>query len=202
MSYFIQLQAGIPVLQPLRGKNILIKDTGAAAQVALVLLGASLQDRIDIGNVGSYFSVTADTAFSGLELTSAVPCTVEVLVTEFKIQALDGANLTVTIGPGSIPLQVREDVASAAIDNAAVAVTDAGAVLIAANPLRKSARFNNIGTSAVVIGAAGITWAKRVIVLQPGDAYFEAHGANLSWSAITDVAPNNSASVTVQEVLA
>lgn len=85
-------------------------------------------------------------------------------------------------------------------DNAAVAVTDAGAALVAANVARRGLRITNIGADPVAIGAAGITWAKRCIVLEPGDTWTEERAANLAWAATTDNA--KLASITIQEVLA
>ena len=85
-------------------------------------------------------------------------------------------------------------------DNAAIAVTDAGAALVAANANRRGLRFTNIGTDPVAIGFTGITWAKRCIVLNAGDTWIEDRAANLAWAADCDTA--KTASVTVQEVIA
>jgi hypothetical protein len=52
----------------------------------------------------------------------------------------------------------------------------------------------------VAIGPAGLTWAKRVIVLDVGDVWIEDRGANLAWSAICDAA--KTASVTWQGITA
>jgi hypothetical protein len=85
-------------------------------------------------------------------------------------------------------------------DNAAGAVTDAGAALVTANANRRALRFTNIGTDPVTIGFTGITWAKRCLVLEAGDTWTEDRAANLAWAGDCDT--GKTASVTVQEVLA
>lgn len=85
-------------------------------------------------------------------------------------------------------------------DNAAIAVTSAGAALVAANANRRGLRFTNIGTDPVALGFTGITWAKRCLILSAGDTYIEDRAANLAWAAICDA--TKTASVTVQEVIA
>ncbi len=90
--------------------------------------------------------------------------------------------------------------ATAIVDRAAVAVTDTGASILAADATRKRARFTNLGPDPVTLGTTGHTWAKRVIVLGEGDTWIESDAANLAWMAITDTA--GAASVTAQEVKA
>lgn len=90
--------------------------------------------------------------------------------------------------------------ATSIVDRAAVAVTDVGAVILAADTSRKAARFANTGTDPVALGTTGITWGKRCIVLNPGDVWVEEKAANLAWAAICDA--TKTASVTAQEVLA
>ena len=106
-------------------------------------------------------------------------------------------------GPGAPVYVVGSTIADAPavtlLDNAAVAVTDAGAALVAADPDRRGLRITNIGVDPVAIGAAGITWAKRCIILESGDGWIEDRAANLAWSAICDA--GNTANVTVQEVI-
>ena len=83
---------------------------------------------------------------------------------------------------------------------AAVAVTDVLTALVAADADRRALRFLNQGADPVAIGAAGLTWAKRVIVLEAGDVWIEDRAANLAWSAICEA--GTTATVGVQEVLA
>jgi hypothetical protein len=201
MRYVLPLAAGVPTVQRFRGKCLILAETGAATDVSLRLYRTGESDADTIGDIGRNFSLySPDAHFVGAEFTSAVPTTIEIIVTEYRVEALDGANLTVSIGASSIPLQVREDVASAGVDNAAVAVTDVLTAVLAANALRKSVRFQNVGADPVAVGFAGLTWAKRCVVLNPGDVFIEERGANLAWSAIC--AAGLTASVTAQEVLA
>jgi hypothetical protein len=90
--------------------------------------------------------------------------------------------------------------ATSITNSAAVPVTAANTALLAASATRKAARFANIGADPVAIGGAGLTWAQRCIVLEPGDVHFENDGANLAWSAICDT--GQTASITCMEVKA
>lgn len=90
-------------------------------------------------------------------------------------------------------------VSASMLNNAALAVTSAGANIASAAPARRALRFSNIGASPVAIGAPGLTWANRCIVLNPGDIYLEDIAPNLAWFGICDAAQTTS--VTAQEVL-
>jgi hypothetical protein len=93
------------------------------------------------------------------------------------------------------------DAPASAVTNAApVAAGPVAVVVMAADAARKAARFLNVGPDPVALGAAGLTWAQRTIVLNAGDMWIEERGANVAWTAITDAA--KSASVTVQGVMA
>lgn len=104
-----------------------------------------------------------------------------------------GRVYTISSGHAAVTLQ----------DNAATAVASTAVALVAANPSRRSLRITNLGPDPVALGAAGITWVKRCIVLNAGastgDTHFEDNAANLAWYAICDA--GKSASVTTQEVL-
>lgn len=89
--------------------------------------------------------------------------------------------------------------ATAFDEPAPVAVNDTLDLLCAANAARRSVRFRNLGPDPVAIGGAGLTWAKRVVVLDVDDVFIETRGANLAMYAITDT--GRSASVTVQGVI-
>ena len=69
---------------------------------------------------------------------------------------------------------------------------------VAADANRRALRFANNGTDPVTLGGAGITWPKRVIVLNPGDVWIEDRAGNLAWYGITDA--GLSASITVQGI--
>jgi len=220
MRYSIHLTANVPLRQPFRGKCFVLLDTGAASEVRVQLHVASQQDVEDYGEVGRNFSIFAqDTVFTGATLTAATDCTVEVIVTNYRVETLDGTNLTATLKASQLPLPVQTEQGDApgnplyvagavlgdtpcasATDNVAVAVTAAGAVLLAADSDRLEVVFYNQGPDPVALGMPGVTWAKRAIVLNAGDAWIEQRAASLAWSAITDA--GTTASVTVQERLA
>lgn len=85
-------------------------------------------------------------------------------------------------------------------NSAAIAVTAVETPLATARTQRRSIRFTNIGADPVAIGATGITWARRCIILNPGDTWLEDSAAGLAWAAICDA--GKTASITAQEVMA
>lgn len=95
---------------------------------------------------------------------------------------------------------IAPNLAATLQNNAALAITSLGANIANAAPARRSVRFTNIGLDPVAIGAPGLTWANRCVVLNPGDGWVEDNGANLGWFAICDTA--KTATITAQEVLA
>lgn len=209
MRYALNLTANVPLRQPFRGRCVALMSIGVASEVNLTLFGASQQDQEVFGDVGANFSVySPDYAFSGAEIVSDVDTTVEILVTPYRVETLDGANLTVTTTRGGAPgtplyvsgLTLDQTPAGSIVDDAAVAVTDVGAALVAADATRLEVRFANIGASPCALGTVGITWAKRVIVLQPGDVWIETKAAALAWRGITDT--GLTASITMQRLMA
>lgn len=226
MQYKINLLAGIPLRQELQGRTFVIVDTGAAPEIDLKIEIAGFASE-ELRAVRRGFKIRAP-GFTSCLLKSAVDCTVEVVTSyaDISINYQDGnsvnANIlgmpTVRLDPAQLPLAVVPDRGAPANpvyvsgityadapavtlqDNAAVAVTSAGAALVAAVAARRGLRITNIGADPVAIGFTGITWAKRCVVLNPGDTWVEDRAANLAWAAICDAA--KTASVTVQEVIA
>lgn len=80
------------------------------------------------------------------------------------------------------------------------AITNVETALASFRLIRRSVRFTNLGPDPVAIGAAGLTWAKRCIVLNAGDTWVEDTASNLAWVAITESA-GKTASITTNEVL-
>lgn len=202
-------------------RSLLLLSTGAASSVDMQVEFAGQQLPEEFGAVVRGFKFRAvESWVQALVLTASVDCTVVLLLSTQNIDFNfnEGSKVIATIDQTQLPLQVVPDRGAPANpvyvsgitysdapavtlqDNAAVAVTDTGAALVAANANRKSLRFTNIGTDPVAIGFTGITWAKRCLVLNSGDTWLEERASNLAWAAITDVA--KTASVTVQEVLA
>ncbi len=217
MQYTINLLAGVEQRQEFNGTVLLLVDTGSAASIDIKV---ELDGNLPIEELrGMRRGLRLRTpGFKSARFLSAVNTTIEVVVTraDIAININDGAEVTATVA--NLPLPVSNDrgapanpvyvsgltysdAPATAVNNlAAVAVTDAGAALLAADANRKAARFCNIGTDPVAIGGTGITWATRAIVLSPGDVWVEERASNVAWAAITDT--GLTASVTIQEVMA
>jgi hypothetical protein len=202
MRYNIQLQANVRAKQFFRGKMVAIMDVGAASGVNLQLFGGGGEQAIeDFGEVGKNFGVySPDAHYTGAEFLSTVNTTIEIIVTNSRVEVIDGANLTVTISPTSLPLETIDQPASAFTDAAAVPVAALAVQIMAASATRIEARIANIGIDPMAIGAVGLTWAKRNIVLLPGDVWVETRAPQLAWYGICDT--GKTASATVQELTA
>lgn len=218
MQYSITLSAGIKKRQEFTGQTLVILETGAAAtlDMSVEVSGFSVED---FRGIKKNFKLNAP-GFSGASFTAAVDCTIEVIVSNANISVdnPDGVSVKAQVTGTDVPLAVIPDrgapgnpqyvsgitysdaPAVTLTDNDAVAVTSAGAALVAANAARRGLRFTNIGTDPVAIGFTGITWAKRCIILNAGDSWVEERAANLAWAAICDA--TKTASVTVQQVIA
>lgn len=81
---------------------------------------------------------------------------------------------------------------------AAVAVTDALTAINAPIVGARQLRFCNIGSDPVAIGTASLTWAKRNIVLNPGDMWIESDTPEAQWYGICDA--TKTASVTMASI--
>lgn len=218
MQFTVNLTAGVRSIQQTRGRFFLLLDTGAADSVELALMDGTRElERIRTASRGFSARVSGN-GFTHVELRSSVSTALEIVISEgiVEFDFFAGARVSATI-ENPLPLPVSNDrgapaspiyvagitdlsdaPATGMTNGAAVAVTDAGAVVLAADATRKAARFCNIGAAPVALGAAGITWAARCIVLNPGDVWIEERAANLAWSAIT--AAGTAASVTAQGV--
>lgn len=219
MQYQITLAAGIPKRQEFTGRTLVLLDTGAASSIDMLLevAGFSVESFYAVKH-GLTIKGETSQNFTGATFTSAVDTTIKVITSNANISVnyQDGANVNATIigqplavvpdrgAPGNpqyvTGITYSDAPAVTLQDDAAVAVTSAGAALVAANASRRGLRFCNIGTDPVAIGFTGITWAKRCIVLNAGDTWIEDRAANLAWAAICDA--TKTASVTVQEVIA
>lgn len=224
MQTRINITAGVPVRQEFSGRILMLLDTGAAESVDLIIEVAGFgQESLRGMRRGLKLRTPG---FTGVTISAAVDCTVELVATvaDIDIDTVDGATVraqilgTVPVAVTGQPVAVVPDrgapanpvyvagitysdaPATSATNNAAVAVPPDGVVLVAANAARRELRIMNAGPDPVAIGpAAGLAWDKRVIVLDVGDLWVETRGANLAWSAICDA--GKAGSVTVQEVL-
>lgn len=217
MQYKIKLAAGVPTRQEFSGITLVLLDLGAALSIdmAVEVTGFAVEE---FRAVKEGLKLQGN-RFTAAKFTSTVDTTIEVIVSDsnMSVNYTDGATVNAVItGPLPLPVQpnrggdagtpvyvsgvMYNDVPAASMLNtAAVACTSVEAVLVTANAARKGVRFTNIGTDPAAIGAAGITWAKRCVILNSGDTWVEERAANLAFSAICDAA--KTASVTVQEVL-
>lgn len=219
MQFTINLQAGARSRQETAGRFFLILSTGAATTVEVALMRGNLElERIRTASRGFKARVPGD-GFTHVELIAGTNAQAEIIISDGLVDFdfFAGAAVQATI-TGPLPLPVSNDrgtpgnllhvtgvsladtPATSLNEPAAIAVNDTVDVLVAANANRRALRVANLGPDPVAIGSAGITWARRVIVLEAGDVWIEDRAANLAWSGITDAA--KAASVTVQEVLA
>lgn len=220
MQFVANLTAGKLARQQTPGRYFMVRSisNGALVDVLLDLPGNNDEEVLG-ASAGFKARLTDGQRFAAVELTASADCQVTFIVTDNEVDFnfFEGANLNAVI-TGPLPLPVAPnrgaDVATpvyvsgvtldqvpadSIINGAAIAVGDVEVQLVAAAVKRKAARFTNIGTDAVALGATGLTWAKRCIVINPGDTWTEDDAANLKWVGITDA--GDSASVTVQEVL-
>lgn len=219
MEFTLNLAAGIPQRPGASGKLFVLVTTGVASSVSVKLLrGTYPLEEIATATRGFKARVMDGGQFDAVEVVSAVACQVRMVVSDGAVDFdfVDGSTVVVANGP--TPLLVSNDrgapgnpvsvtavtvsdaPATSATNGGPVACSAVAAVVAAANVNRRELRLANIGADPVAIGPAGITWAARCLVLNPGDVWVENKGANLAWSGITDA--GLSASVTLQEVLA
>lgn len=222
----ITLQAGIPKRQTFGTSRFLtLHNLGDAALVDVDIEVAGFaqeslrslraRDRIEVPSPG----------FEAATFKSATNCTIEVIASmmDIRLNNNEGQNVQAEI-VGTVPVEVtgpdplqvetsrggapatpfyvsgltyNDTPAATLTDQAAVAAGPAAAPLLAADATRLEAVIFNQGPAAVALGMLGITWAKRAIVLQAGDAWVESRGATKAWYVITDA--GLAASVTVQE---
>ena len=224
MQYQINLKANIKKRQEFTGAVLVLLDTGAAEAIDITVEVAGFGVE-ELRGVKRGLKIRSP-GFTGAVLLSPVDCTVEVVVStaDISVNYQEGSTVNAQI-VGTVPVSVTgqpinvvpdrgapgtpvyvsgitysDAPATAIIDNAATAVTDTGAALLAASATRKRARFANLGPDPVTLGTTGHTWAKRCIVLDIGDVWIEADASTMPWMAITDA--GKTASVTVQEVMA
>lgn len=218
MQLFQNLTAGQRVKIDTAGRFFLLVDTGAASSIEVKLDLPGQNDEL-IQQARAGFRARLMTArFARVFLMAAVDCQVEIIISDNDVDFSfrDGAEINATIvGPLPVPVAndrgsvanpvnvvgaTINDAPATALNNLAqVACGPVAAVVKPANVNSRRARFTNFGPDAVALGGAGITWATRCVVLDPGDTWVEDNAANLAWSAITDA--GKAATVGVQEVV-
>lgn len=182
----VQLAANTLTRFAVQGRFLQIVSTGAASSVTLKIeWNGNLVDVEEVGDVENYFRVRAgDTQhFSAIYLQSSVLTTLDLLVSWHDVSVSPYEGATVQLDATQIPLEVVKK-ATAITDNAAANMTDAAASIIAASATRRRIVFRNTGSNPVALGAAGITWAKRAIVINPDESWVEDDAPNLQWFGI------------------
>lgn len=211
MQFQINLAAGQRMRQQTAGRLFVIISTGAAPSVAVTLWNGNTPLE-EISTAGRGFKARVEEpsfmGFTHVDLVAPVDCAVQVVISNGLVDfdTISGATVNAVLDRGAPanPLYVAgltyaDAPASSMANIAPVAVAAAAVQLVPSNAARKALRLANIGAAPVAIGAAGITWAGRCIVLQPGDVWIEERGHNLAWFGICETATS---SITGHEVMA
>lgn len=211
MQHAVVLKANTWGVLGVLGRYVAIIDTGSVADVELRLYrGAMLLEHLTTARRNTKARI--DDGFDRVELRSTGTPTVQIVISDGAVDvSAPIATLTDPLpvsndrgSPGNLLHVAGVTVADApatALDNAAPVACSATIATIAnADATRRALRIFNIGPDPVAIGAAGLTWANRTLVLEAGEGWNEERAANLAWSAITDT--GMSASVTTQRVRA
>lgn len=163
------------------GTTLVVEFVSALGTLKLTWLDMEGNRAGTITNVQAGKKYSPGFEFSGYSLRSGVDADIRLLVGYGDADVGQVVNVTIAeatiINDGSDPVPVEGSVelilADTITDNAAVAVTDALTAVLAAGAARRSVRLLNQGANDVAIGGAGLTWAKRTIVLEPGDMWVE-----------------------------
>lgn len=217
MQLTVNLQANVNTRVEVAGSYALLLSTGAAPSIEMRMRAGPIElESIRTAARGLKARLMGQ-RFDAIELQAGVACTVELVVSDgvVDISTTDGANVNATItGPLPLPTAPNRgatnaapvfgrsagtDAASAA-SPAPVAVTSAGSVVAAADANRRTLIMRNTGPNPVAIGPAGMTWARRALVLAVDAHATITDGAALAWSGICDAA--QTASVNVLEIKA
>lgn len=215
-QYSCNVKANVPFPLGVVGSYFSILETGSAGFVGMrIMRGSQEVEQVRTARRGLQARVREK--FNSVELRSTIDTTVEVIVSdgEVEVDSTDGASVLATIantplpvvndrGTPGVPMHVvgltaNDAPATGMAEPAAVAVNAAITPLVGADVTRRSVRFHNQGANPVAIGGAGLTWAKRAIVVQPGDIWIEDRAGNLALYAICDA--GQATTVGVQGVL-
>lgn len=218
MDFAINLKAGEWTLQETAGRMFLLVEAGTAGAIELRFsMQGGNDEEIKLARRG--FRARLNTGrFSGVYMRAAVATSARFVISDNDIEFdfVDGSTVKAEIQ--NLPLPVSNDrgtpgapiyvtgalgggAGAAAVGNfAPIACGPAAVVAAAANVNRIELRFTNFGPDPVALGAAGITWANRAVVLHVGDMWVEDRGPALAWSAITEA--GKTASLGKQEVTA
>lgn len=217
MQATIQTQAGIWSQIHTPGRLFMIDSISVATCEVRIVIPGRNDEQLDSVTRG-FKAKMSEGHFSEVFLRTTADASIGIVISdnEVDINFGEGATVTATIsGPLPLPVQTAQgdgpgnplytsNVAAADIpaasspDNAAVACSAVIAAILAADADRRQIIFTNLGPDPVTLGSAGMTWAKRCIVLNINDSYLDDRAANLAWYGICDA--GKTASVTTKTV--
>ena len=111
--------------------------------------------------------------------------TVTVTADNVGINNSDAAAIPVRV-PAGQTLPTKTYMAQTIANGVPVAVGAAAGALVAADVARRGLRVKNVGANAVALGGAGITFGEAVIVVQPGETWYESEAAGAAWYCTCD----------------
>ncbi|HWH83462.1 MAG TPA: hypothetical protein VNU71_14620 [Burkholderiaceae bacterium] len=218
MQQTVNLIAGARTRVEAPGASFVMVSTGAVPDVELWIMRGSQEVEYIRTAPRGFKARMGQAGFTHIELRAAAGTVCEVVISDGVVDFDFITGTTVQAQLLGLPIPVINDrgspgnllyvsgvsisdaPATSAPDNAAVACTAVQALILAADATRRQITFTNIGADPVALGATGITWAKRCIILASGDSYVEDRASNLAWYGICDAA--KTASVTTKTVLA
>lgn len=219
MQIKVKLIAGVEHNVRAIGRVLAVISTGVAPSIDIKVDITGIAEE-ELFEVKKGFKLKTP-GFNGMRLKSSVNCDVDIFTSIADIElSQEGLQVTATLSGGTAgnplvtqsnqgtlgnPLYVSgltysDAPATGLVNNAPVAVASVAVSIMAASGTRKEARITNLGPDACTIGAPGLTWANRCIVIQPGDSWIEDRAANLQFVAVCDT--GKTASITVQQVTA
>lgn len=222
-QYTVNLQAGAQTRIEVSGVFFMVRsvDTlGATLDVTIEVRGDGDRNDERFSAVEAGFKAKISrNRFDAVVLTASANCSVVYVISrnEVDFDFFAGASVNATIvAPNPLPVQndrgtpgnlmfvsgvsIADAPATSSPDNAAVAVGAVATAILAADATRRQIVFTNIGVDDCALGALGITWAKRCVIIKSGDSYVEDRAANLAWYGICDAA--KTASITTKTVIA
>lgn len=200
-QYTAQIKAGVPYPMAIPGRYFSILETGSASFVGMRIMRSSSEvESVRTARRGMQARVAG--GFTIVELRSSIDTTAEVIISngEVEVDSTDGASVLATIANTPLPvvndrgapanpvhvigLTASDAPAQSFSEPAEIVVNAALTPILGASATRRSVRLHNQGTNPVAIGGAGVTWARRAVVLQPGDTWVDDRAANLAIYAI------------------
>jgi hypothetical protein len=201
MRIQIPLLANQPLRQFFNARCVVVMSTGAAADVNLTLFGSSQQDAEDFGSCSKNFAVfSPERAYTGVELTATVNCTVELIVSNARVEALDGATVTATLDAAQLPLPVHTVGVPLTDRSGTIAAGGTSQQLMAANAARRGLFVqNHSATDSLWIDETGSAEQGQPSIRIPPGAMYETPAGGCPLSAVAIVGPTLGQAFTARE---